>query len=271
MAVVGGGPAGLTCAYYLVLKGYAVTLFEKSPHLGGMLRYGIPEYRLPKELLDKEIYWITDLGVTVKTNSALGKDFSIADLKEQGFDAIYLAFGAQKAKGMRLPGEDEIEGVLGGIDFLWQLQCETKPEIYGNVVVVGGGNTALDAARTARRLGADKVTILYRRTRNEMPAHPMEIDAALEEGVELILLSAPTELVAGKRPAQGPDLHPHGAGRSRRQRPAQPRPDSGLRIQPALRFRHLGHRPGRRPVRPAEGPAAEVDPTQHPGLQRGYL
>ena len=196
VAVVGGGPAGLTCAYYLVLKGYAVSLFEKSPHLGGMLRYGIPEYRLPKDLLDKEISWITDLGVTVKTNSALGKDLTIENLKEQGFDAIYLAFGAQKAKGMRLPGEDEIKGVLGGIDFLWQLQCEAKPEISGNVVVVGGGNTALDAARTARRLGAAKVTLLYRRTRNEMPAHPMEIDAALEEGVELILLSAPTELVA---------------------------------------------------------------------------
>jgi formate dehydrogenase major subunit len=195
VAVVGGGPAGLTCAYYLVLKGYTVTLFDKAPELGGMLRYGIPEYRLPKKLLDKEISWITDLGVTVKKNSALGKDFSIAELKNQGFDAIYLAFGAQKAKSMRLPDEDTIAGVLPGIDFLCQLQNEEKPRIHGQVVVVGGGNTALDAARTAKRLGADKVTILYRRTRNEMPAHPMEIDAALEEGVELILLSAPTELV----------------------------------------------------------------------------
>jgi len=198
VAVVGGGPAGLTCAYYLILKGYAVTLFEKSPELGGMLRYGIPEYRLPKELLDKEISWITNLGVTVKKNSALGRDFSIAELKNQGFEAIYLAFGAQKAKSMRLPDEETIAGVLPGIDFLWRLQDEKKPEIHGNVVVVGGGNTALDAARTAKRLGAGKVTILYRRTRNEMPAHPMEIDAALEEGVELILLSAPTELVQEK-------------------------------------------------------------------------
>ncbi len=195
IAVVGGGPAGLTCAYYLVLKGYAVTLFEKSPRLGGMLRYGIPEYRLPKELLDKEISWITNLGVTVKTNSAMNRDFTIESLKEQGFDAIYLAFGAQKAKNMRLPGEDTIAGVIPGIDFLWRLQDAKKPEIYGNVVVVGGGNTAIDAARTAKRLGAEKVTLLYRRTRNEMPAHPMEIDAALDEKVELILLSAPTELV----------------------------------------------------------------------------
>jgi formate dehydrogenase major subunit len=195
VAVVGGGPAGLTCAYYLVLKGYAVTLFERAPELGGMLRYGIPEYRLPKKLLDREIDWIINLGVTVKKNSALGKDFSLAELKDQGFAAIYLAFGAQKAKSMRLPNEDTIAGVLPGIDFLWQLQSEKKPEIHGNVVVVGGGNTALDAARTARRLGAKKVTILYRRTRKEMPAHPMEIDATLDEGVELILLSAPTELL----------------------------------------------------------------------------
>lgn len=195
VAVVGGGPAGLTCAYYLILKGYAVTLFDKAPHLGGMLRYGIPEYRLPKELLDKEIKWITDLGVTIKINSMLGKDFEIAYLKEQGFDAIYLAFGAQKAKSMKLPNEDQLSGVLRGIDFLWQIQSADKPQIHGKVVVVGGGNTALDAARTAKRLGADKVTILYRRTRNEMPAHHMEIDAALEEEVELILLSAPTELV----------------------------------------------------------------------------
>jgi formate dehydrogenase major subunit len=198
VAVVGGGPAGLTCAYYLILKGYAVTLFERSPELGGMLRYGIPEYRLPKKLLDREISWIINLGVTVKKNSALGKDFSIAELKDQGFAAIYLAFGAQKAKSMRLPDEDTTAGVLPGIDFLWQLQGEKKPEVYGNVVVVGGGNTALDAARTARRLGAEKVTILYRRTRKEMPAHPMEIDAALKEGVELILLSAPTELLQEK-------------------------------------------------------------------------
>jgi len=203
VAIVGGGPAGLTCAYYLVLKGYAVSLFEKAPHLGGMLRYGIPEYRLPKELLDKEISWITDLGVTVRTNAALGKDFSIEDLKKQGHDAIFLAFGAQKAKGMRIPGEDETGGVLSGIDFLRNLQGERKPEIYGKVVVVGGGNTAIDAARTARRLGADTVTILYRRTRNEMPAHPMEIAGALEEGVELIELSAPTELVREENRLKG--------------------------------------------------------------------
>ncbi|MDR2018945.1 MAG: molybdopterin-dependent oxidoreductase [Syntrophobacterales bacterium] len=198
VAVVGGGPAGLTCAYFLTLKGYSVTLNEASPHLGGMLRYGIPEYRLPKKTLDREIKWITDLGVTVKTKSVLGKNFTIASLKKDGFDAIFLALGAQAGKAMGIKGEDETPGVIRGADFLRQLQGTKVPEIYGNVVVVGGGNTAIDAARSAMRMGANKVTLLYRRTKKEMPAHEMEIDAALEEGVELIQLSAPVGIVKKK-------------------------------------------------------------------------
>ncbi len=195
VAIVGGGPAGLTCAYFLALKGYNITLYEGSPHLGGMLRYGIPEYRLPKKTLDREIKWITDLGVEVKTNSVLGEDFTIESLKKEGCDAIFLALGAQKGKAMGIEGEDATPGVLRGADFLRQLQADKMPEIYGRVVVVGGGNTAIDAARSALRMGADKVTLLYRRTKKEMPAHDMEIDAALEEGVELIQLSAPTGIV----------------------------------------------------------------------------
>ena len=195
VAIVGGGPAGLTAAYFLTLKGYGVTLYEASAHLGGMLRYGIPEYRLPKKTLDREIKWITDLGVTVKMNAVLGKDFTIESLKKSGFDAIFLALGAQKGKTMGVEGEEKTRGVVSGADFLRALQADKMPEIYGRVVVVGGGNTAIDAARSALRMGADKVTLLYRRTKKEMPAHEMEIDAALEEGVELIELSAPTGLV----------------------------------------------------------------------------
>jgi formate dehydrogenase major subunit len=195
VAVAGGGPAGLTCAYFLTLKGYAVTIFEKSSHLGGMLRYGIPEYRLPKKMLDREIKWITDLGVEVRTNAVVDNDMNITSLKKTGFDAIFLAIGAQKAKGMGLPGEDTTHGVIKGADFLHQVQTEDVPALFGRVVVVGGGNTAIDAARTALRVGAEKVTILYRRTQKEMPAHQMEIDAALEEGVELIILSAPTGII----------------------------------------------------------------------------
>ena len=195
VAVVGGGPAGLTCAYFLTLKGYGVTLYEGSPHLGGMLRYGIPEYRLPKKTLDREIKWITDLGVEVNLNSVLGEDFTLDSLQGSGFNAVFLALGAQKGKAMGIPGEDETEGVIRGADFLRGLQEKEIPKIYGTVVVVGGGNTAIDAARSALRMGAEKVTLLYRRTKKEMPAHDMEIDAALEEGVELIQLSAPTGIV----------------------------------------------------------------------------
>ncbi len=194
VAVVGGGPAGLTCAYYLVLKGYGVTLFEQNPALGGMLRYGIPEYRLPKKMLDREIGWITDLGVDVKTNACLGKDFTLTSLKE-GFDAVFLAIGAQKAKSMGIAGEETVQGVLKGADFLHEVQTETPPKLHGKVVVVGGGNTAVDAARTALRVGAEEVTILYRRTQKEMPAHQMEVEAALEEGVKMIFLSAPLSIV----------------------------------------------------------------------------
>lgn len=194
-AVVGSGPAGLTCAYFLAVKGYKVTIFERSPHLGGMLRYGIPEYRLPKALLDREIQCILDLGVEAKRGTALGEDFTIESLKEEGFDVIFLAIGAQKAKTMGIANEETTPGVIGGADYLRAMQNENPPTVYGNVVVVGGGNTAIDAARTALRTGADKVTLLYRRTKKEMPAHEMEIDAALEEGVELVSLSAPEGIV----------------------------------------------------------------------------
>ncbi len=196
VAIVGGGPAGLTCAYFLTCKGHGATIFESSPKLGGMLRYGIPEYRLPKALLDREIKCITDLGVEVKTGATVGKDFSLQSLKADGFDAIFLAMGAQKAKTMGVDGEEKIEEVLGGIDFLRRMQSPEPPKIYGTVVVVGGGNTAVDAARTSLRIGAEKVVILYRRTMKEMPAHQMEIDAAAEEGVEMRFLSAPVSIVA---------------------------------------------------------------------------
>jgi formate dehydrogenase major subunit len=196
VAIVGGGPAGLTAAYFLTLRGYDCTIFDGASKLGGMLRYGIPEYRLPKAVLDREVKWITDLGVTVETNSALGKDFTLQTLKETGFDATFLAIGAQKAKQMGLAGEDTTEGIIGGIDFLRQMQGKDLPSLYGTVVVVGGGNTAIDAARTALRRGAKGVFILYRRTLKEMPAHQAEIDAAIEEGVDILFLSAPTAIVA---------------------------------------------------------------------------
>jgi len=197
VAVVGGGPAGLTCAYYLALEGHEVKILESMPKLGGMLRYGIPEYRLPKAELDKEINEIIRLGIEVSFNQKLGKDFSVEGLlKGTGkFDAVFLSLGAPLGSKLGVPGEDA-EGVESGLDFLRDTQHQGLRKLHGKVVVVGGGNSALDAARTALRSGADEVTILYRRTRAEMPAHHEEVDAAEAEGIRLEILAAPTEVIA---------------------------------------------------------------------------
>ncbi len=194
VAVVGGGPAGLSCAYYLALRGYAVHILEALPEAGGMLRYGIPEYRLPKEILDLEINSILDLGVTLSTNVALGRDFTVKSLREDGYDAVFLGLGAWESSKMRVQNE-ESAGVLSGIEFLKQIGLHKPPKIYGRVMVVGGGNTAIDCARSSVRLGAEEVRILYRRTRKEMPANEMEIDEADHEGVKMDFLVAPTRVV----------------------------------------------------------------------------
>ncbi len=190
IAVVGGGPSGLTAANHLRLKGFGVTVFEALPKLGGMLRYGIPAYRLPGDVLDREIKGILDLGVEVRTGKRFMKDFSVESLKEQGFKAIYLATGAWIAGTLRIEGED-LSGVEQGIDFLSRFEKNEPVSVGKKVVVIGGGNTAIDAARTALRLGAEKVTILYRRSRDEMPAEKHEIADAEAEGVEMHLLAAP--------------------------------------------------------------------------------
>lgn len=195
VAIVGSGPAGLTCAYYLALQGVACTIFDAWPKPGGMLRYGIPEYRLPKHLLDLEIATITRLGVEIKPGVRLGTDVTLDSLRRD-FDAVFVAVGAPVGQRMRVDGEDTTEGVLSGLDFLTRILLGNPLSVHGKVVVIGGGNTAIDAARTAFRLGADEVVILYRRTRTEMPADAVEIRAAEEEGVELQLLAAPTGIVA---------------------------------------------------------------------------
>lgn len=198
VAVVGGGPSGLTCAYYLTLEGYKARILEKLPKLGGMLMYGIPEYRLPKETLQQEIQWILDRGIDVKTNVAMGRDFDLQSLFNDGFDAVYLAVGAHKASTMRLENENDTEGVMWGIDFLREMP-EQPPKLKGTVVVVGGGNTAVDAARSALRCGADRVKIVYRRSIKEMPAHHEEIHAAREEGIEILFLTNPKSIIRNKK------------------------------------------------------------------------
>ncbi len=197
VAVIGGGPAGLTCANYLALRGHEVTIYESLPRLGGMLRYGIPEYRLPRTELDEEIRGILDLGVRVRTSTALGRDFTIEQLVEQEkYDSVFVALGAPLGKKMGIKGEDEVEGASPALDFLRDCDLYGPPALKGKVAVVGGGNSAIDAARTALRCGAEEVTILYRRTRKEMPAHHEEVDAAEMEGVRLELLVAPLEILA---------------------------------------------------------------------------
>lgn len=191
VAIIGGGPAGLTAAYFLRKKGHSVTIFEQMEKMGGMLRYGIPEYRLPKAVLDKEINLIEDMGVELKNNVNIGKDISLEQIKND-FDAILVAIGAWNSSKMRVVGED-LDGVWGGIDFLREVALGNTPEIGKNVAVCGGGNTAMDACRVAVRLGAKNVYIIYRRTKDEMPADPQEILESEEEGVIYKYLTNPIE------------------------------------------------------------------------------
>lgn len=189
IAIIGGGPAGLTAAYRLAISGHEVTVYDMMEKMGGMLRYGIPQYRLPKEVLDKEITIIKKLGVKMINGVKLGKDFTIASLKAQN-DAVIVAVGAWKSSSMRTPGE-ELDGIYGGIDFLRAVALKQEINIGDKVVICGGGNTAMDACRTAVRLGAKEVYCVYRRTRNEMPAEDIEITEAEEEGVQFKFLTNP--------------------------------------------------------------------------------
>ena len=189
IAIIGGGPAGLTAAYRLAISGQQVTVYDMMEKMGGMLRYGIPQYRLPKEVLDKEIAIIEKLGVKMINGVKLGKDFTVASLKAQN-DAVIVAVGAWKSSSMRTPGE-ELDGIYGGIDFLRAVALKQEINIGDKVVICGGGNTAMDACRTAVRLGAKEVYCVYRRTRNEMPAEDIEITEAEEEGVQFKFLTNP--------------------------------------------------------------------------------
>jgi formate dehydrogenase beta subunit len=193
VAIVGGGPAGLSCAYFLRRLGHEVTIFEAMPKLGGMLRYGIPEYRLPKKVLDWEIEGILDLGIKTHTNVKFGHDFDLSSLVAAGFDAVFLGIGAWKDSKLRVSGED-LKGCFTGIDFLSRLAKGDSLAIGRTAAVIGGGNTAIDCCRNLIRLGVEKVYIVYRRTRSEMPANAVEIEAAEAEGVEFLFLAAPVQV-----------------------------------------------------------------------------
>ena len=193
VGIVGGGPAGLTAAFKLVQRGHDVTVFDQMPEMGGMLRYGIPEYRLPKAILKAETDAIAALGVKYVNNFKIGRDADFDEFRAR-FDAVIVANGAWKSSAMRVKGE-ELDGVWGGIDFLRAVVIGQKPEIGERVAIVGGGNTAMDACRTAVRAGAKEVFVVYRRTRKEMPAEDVEIVEAEEEGVVFKFLRAPDEII----------------------------------------------------------------------------
>ncbi|MCP4118404.1 MAG: FAD-dependent oxidoreductase [Desulfobacteraceae bacterium] len=197
VAVVGSGPAGLTVAYYLRQKGFQVTLFEARNKPGGMLRWGIPDYRLPPAVLDREIDHILGIGIILETNRALGRDFTLASLKEDGFDAVFLGLGTHAPVSLGIDNEDS-GGVMDAVDFLNGVNRGRTEKTGNTVAVIGGGNVAMDAARVAVRLGAKKVIVVYRRSDAEMPADKEEIAGAMEEGVEFLTLAAPTRVLVSQ-------------------------------------------------------------------------
>ncbi|NSW89068.1 MAG: FAD-dependent oxidoreductase [Firmicutes bacterium] len=190
VAVIGSGPSGLSCAFNLALAGYKVTVFEKENYIGGMLRYGLPRFRMSHEILDEEIDTLKGMGIEFVTGKGLGKDFTLETLKDNGYSAIYLGIGAQEGQSLNIPGEDA-EGVYPAISFLKSVYDGKDPNVGKRVVIIGGGFTAVDSARTARRLGAEEVYIAYRRSKDEMPASQEEITEAEEEGIKVMYLVAP--------------------------------------------------------------------------------
>jgi NADPH-dependent glutamate synthase beta subunit-like oxidoreductase len=192
VAIIGSGPAGLTAAYYLAKMGHGITIFEALPETGGMMRVGIPEYRLPRKILDDEINMVKNLGVEIKTDARVE---SLDNLFKDGYHAVLIAIGAHQGIKMRVEGEDHPK-VIECIDFLRNVNFGKKVDLGNRVAVIGGGNAAIDAARTARRLGAKEVTVFYRRSRAEMPANPSEVEEALEEGVKIEFLASPKKVLS---------------------------------------------------------------------------
>lgn len=190
VAIIGAGPAGLSAGYYLARRGYAPVIFEDLPVPGGMVHVGIPEYRLPRHVIRRETELIQEEGVEIRYNTRLGRDIAFSDLEAMGFEAVFVAIGAHLGRPLGIPGED-LPGSMDAIVFLRKVALGEKVDIGDRVLVLGGGNSAMDAARTAVRLGAKQVQVVYRRTRNEMPANPWEIEEAEEEGVEFLYLAAP--------------------------------------------------------------------------------
>jgi len=245
IAIVGAGPAGLACGHRLALRGFGVTIFESLPIPGGMLVAGIPQYRLPRSAVEREIEMIRAAGVEIQCNKKLGKDFTIDDLTKQGCKAVFVATGAHRSMPLGIEGEDA-KGVMKSMEFLTDVNVNERKEIGKRVVVVGGGNSAVDAARVAWRLpGCEKVTIIYRRTRAEMPAFKEEVDAAIEEGIEIHFLANPVKVHVDQGHIQAIDCIQMELGdfdSSGRRRPV-PMEGSEFRIDVDTLITAIGERP----------------------------
>ena len=194
VAIIGAGPAGLSCAYYLAREGYRVTIYEKLPVTGGMLSVGIPEYRLPREIINAEVQIIREMGVEIRTGVEIGKDITVRQLREEKYKAIFLGIGAHECKSLNIEGEN-LEGVYPGVDFLREVNLGKEVSLGDRIAVIGGGNVAMDTVRTARRLGVKEPFVLYRRSLEEMPANEEEIEECREEGIPIYPLTNPTRII----------------------------------------------------------------------------
>ncbi len=203
VCVIGAGPGGMSAAYYLALKGYKVRVIEKQPVAGGMLLLGIPRYRRPREIIDREVAMLKDLGVEFRFNTSFGREVTLDQLKQEGFEAFFFAIGAQQAFKLGIPGEDESSNVFDAIGFLRRVALGDRQVPGKKVIVIGGGNVAIDAARTCLRLGSPDVTIAYRRTQSEMPADPEEVEQAEEEGIRFAFLTVPVEITYDNKIIEG--------------------------------------------------------------------
>ena len=195
VAIIGSGPAGITVAHSLAHKGYSCTIFESLPVFGGMLSVGIPHYRLPRNIIGAELYALQQCGVNVKTGITVGQDLTLSELRHQGFAAVFLGIGAYESRRLGLEGELEIKGIFSGVDYLSQMLTGREIALGDRVVVIGGGNVAIDAARVALRSGWKEVSIVYRRTREEMPASIVEISHVEEEGIQIVFLASPVRIL----------------------------------------------------------------------------
>ncbi len=232
VAIIGSGPSGLSCAYYLALEGYRVTIFEKASVLGGMLTLGIPSYRLPKKIVEAELDLLRKMGVTMKTCVEIGKDKTIAQLRKEGFSAFFIAIGAQESPRLGIEGE-ELGGIYNGLEYLRGINTGKPIKLGQRVAVIGGGNAALDVVRSARRLGSEKAFILYRRSLEEMPSRPEEINECKEEKIPIRVLTQPIRFIGKNGKVQAIECvkmrltEPDGSGR----RKPEPIPDSEFRIK----------------------------------------